>query len=138
MTPAKTSSKESAPAPPGKTPRAASGPAAPTVEQASVEHVAFQLNSPATRPREERNGDTAAKGGVPKGSPYGVVIEDNLPDSEGQINRNAFMDELAPAIERTANELLAPLGRTARECPYLDFWLGFYRRQSAAHIERAI
>ena len=132
MTPTKASSKESAAAPPAKTPTTAPGPAAPTIDQSSVEHLAFQVNSPKTRLGGGGNGDTA------KSAPYGVVIEDNLPDSEGQINRNAFMDELAPEIERTANDLLAPLGRTARDCPYLDFWLAFYRRQSAAHIERAI
>jgi hypothetical protein len=35
-----------------------------------------------------------------------VIIEDGLPVGEGQINRSVFMDELGPALESKADELL--------------------------------
>ena len=105
----------------------------------AFEHVAFQLideSSPSTR--EETEANSAAADAIEEASPYGVIIEDGLPVGDGQINRTVFMDDLAPAIERAADELLRPEGRTARDCPYLTFWVDYYRKQSAAHLERAI
>src|SRR4051794_5463202 len=131
--------KAAAKAPSAAAPKKPARPApAPEVSPA-VEHVAFQLaTAPATPTPEEQNANTVAADAVAGASPYGLIIEDGLPVGEGQIHRTAFMDRVAPAIERTADELLKPAGREAKDCPYLGFWVSFYREQSAAHIERAI
>ena len=136
MTHATQSAKQPASAPVKKA-AARSVPAAPV--SAVQEHLAFQLiEEPVTAAPEEIEANSAAADAIEEASPYGVIIEDGLPAGEGQINRSEFMDDLAPVIESTADALLRPEGRTAKDCPYLTFWVDYYRKQSAAHIERAI
>ena len=133
--------RAAAKAPAAAAPKKAAKPAPALVVSPAVEHLAFQLNgapASASATPEEQDANRAAADAVTTASPYGVIIEDGLPAAEGQINRTAFMDRMAPAIERTADELLKLAGREAKDCPYLGFWVNFYREQSAAHIERAI
>ncbi len=52
--------------------------------------------------------------------------------------RGAFMARLEERIRAAADDELAQVGKTARDCPYLEVWLAFYRAKSAGHIERAI
>ena len=105
----------------------------------AAEHLALRPFDPPPNPnQEETSADAAAEKATAQAAPYGIVIEDGLPAGPGQVNRTDFIDKLYPLIESTADELLIPAGRTARDCPYIEFWLNFYRRQSAAHIERAI
>src|SRR4051812_37142337 len=115
MSVAKAAAKAPQPAAPKKTVTPAPGP----VETSHVEHVAFQLAAaPGPARPEEQEANAAAADAVATAAPYGVVIEDGLPAGEGQINRTAFMDRVGPAIERTADELLKPSGREAKDCPY--------------------
>ena len=128
--------------PSGAPPKKALKPA-PVVSSASgspaFEDVAFQLlDAPASPAQEESEANSTAADALAAASPYGVIIEDGLPAGEGQVNRTQFMEELASAIESTADDLLKPAGKSAQDCPYLSFWLNYYRNQSAAHIERAI
>ena len=102
-------------------------------------HIAFRLADPPSNPPPgETSADRAAANAVAEAAPYGIVIEDGLPPGPGQVNRTDFIEKVAPMIEQTAAEMLTPAGRDVRDCPYLEFWLSFYRRQSASHIERAI
>lgn len=118
MRSAKLAAKES----PAATPKKAATPA-PT-GSSRIEHVAFQLvGASATPSREEAEADAEADAAVSGANPYGVVIEDGLPPGEGQVNRTAFMEALAPLIESTADSLLKPAGRVAKDCPYLAFWV---------------
>jgi hypothetical protein len=120
-------------------PRANTKAAEPRAPSAAVEHIAFQLiTPPSTATKEEDNANAAANTAVSDRSSYGIIIEDDLPVGEGQVHRTEFMDHLAPLIESTAEQILSPVGRAARDCPYLSFWINYYRNQSAAHIERAI
>ncbi len=70
--------------------------------------------------------------------PFGVLVDDGAPPGPGQIAREAFMDRLEARVRVAADEELAPVGRTAEDCPYLEAWLAFYRDKPAGHIERAI
>ncbi len=134
-----TLAKAAAKAPSAAVPKKAAKPAPAPIVSSPVEHVAFQLTAaPAPATAEEQDANSAAADAVAAASPYGVIIEDGLPVGEGQVNRTPFMDKLAPAIESKADELLKPSGRVAKDCPYLGFWVSYYREQSAAHIERAI
>jgi len=67
-----------------------------------------------------------------------VIVEDGSPLGPGQMHRTQFIETLNAEIERVADEELAATGRTARDCPYLNHWLRFYRERPAEHIERAI
>jgi len=49
-----------------------------------------------------------------------------------------FLTELEASIDRAAEEALAGSGRSARDCPYIEYWFDFYRGQDSSHIERAI
>jgi hypothetical protein len=83
-------------------------------------------------------------GGAPPSPPpgptaaFGVIVEDDSPLSPGQMGRTQFIETMSAEIKRAADEELATTGRTARDCPYLNHWLRFYRDSSAEHIERAI
>ncbi|HEX3144566.1 MAG TPA: hypothetical protein VHQ64_11395, partial [Pyrinomonadaceae bacterium] len=71
-------------------------------------------------------------------APFGIIVEDGSALSAGQVHRTEFMESMSARIERVADEELSQVGQTCRDCPYLIYWLGFYRRRPAEHIERAI
>lgn len=48
------------------------------------------------------------------------------------------MRTLRPRLTAVADEELAEVGRTARDCPYLEHWLSHYEAADAGHVERAI
>lgn len=130
---------KSKPAKESGVPKPSQKAAEPRAAGAAVEHIAFQLvNPPSTPTKEEDGANAAANAAVSDRSSYGIIIEDDLPVGEGQVHRTEFMDHLAPLIESTAEQILSPAGRAARDCPYLAFWINYYRQQSAAHIEHAI
>ncbi len=70
--------------------------------------------------------------------PFGVLVGDSAFPGPGQVTRVAFMERLETWVRAAADEELAPVGRTAKDCPYLEAWLAFYRTKPAGHIERAI
>ena len=67
-----------------------------------------------------------------------VIREDGLPLAEGQITRSRFMADLAASVRAAADEELAPVGRTAADCPYIDYWLNYYKTKPPDQIEAAI
>jgi hypothetical protein len=70
--------------------------------------------------------------------PYGVIVDDDHDLADGQIHKTDFLDQTSAATEQAVDEVLRPTGQTARDCPYLAYWLNFYRNASAARIERVI
>ncbi len=89
-----------------------------------------------TGPQLASAGGTA--GGDDAPGPFGVLVEDGALPGPGQMARKAFMNRLEERVRAVADEELAPVGRTAKDCPYLEAWLAFYRTKPAGHIERAI
>jgi hypothetical protein len=87
---------------------------------------------------------TFSTGGTPSAvlssadSPYRVIVDDGHAVGPGQQHRSAFVEDAAAGIEAAADELLRPVGRTSRDCPYIVHWTAFYRQQSASHIEKFI
>jgi hypothetical protein len=53
------------------------------------------------------------------------------------MRRTAFLGELRASVESAVDEALAPTGRSTRDCPYIEYWFGFYRQQNSAHLEQA-
>ncbi len=68
----------------------------------------------------------------------GLIVDDGVPPGPGQVTRSSFLDQLSPELCSLAETELAKAGRSAAGCPYLAYWLRYYRGRSAAQIERAI
>ena len=94
--------------------------------------MSFRLSTRTDDDHEAAGPDTPAR------ESSSTVVDDGVPLGPGQVNRSRFLDEIAGAVGRAADEELAPLGRTSRDCPHLAHWIGYYRDRSAAHLERAI
>ncbi|WP_437640245.1 eCIS core domain-containing protein [Sorangium sp. So ce854] len=142
-----TAHRDAGRAPAAETKRApASGASTSRAEPASPEAqplpLAFRTSSPpaAAAPggRPSPPGAPAGLGDGASGAPLRIVVEDGAPLGAGQVHVGAFVQTVADAITRASNEELARAGRTADDCPYITHWLAYYRRQSAAHVERAI
>jgi hypothetical protein len=57
---------------------------------------------------------------------------------EGQLSKADFLESLQAKVFAAADGILAEIGQTAADCPYLLKWFSYYASQDAAHIERAI
>src|SRR5262249_21390745 len=72
-------------------------------------------------------------------APSGLIVEDNAAQSApGQMRRTEFLSQLEAAVCAVAVQELARAGRTAKGCPYIKKWIGFYRMQTSQHVERAL
>lgn len=56
----------------------------------------------------------------------------------GQVSKAAFLEKLHGSIFAAANAMLAQIGQTASQCPYLARWFTYYASKDALHIEQAI
>jgi hypothetical protein len=79
--------------------------------------------------------DPANPGQTPATS---VLVDDGQPVGPDQMARGAFMAALRGRLFAVCDEELAPLGRSAQGCPYLNQWLGYYEGRPASVIERSI
>jgi hypothetical protein len=69
----------------------------------------------------------------------GLIVEDTAETVRPrQMRRSEFLAQLRAGVTRAAEAALAGTGRTTAECPYLEYWFGYYRRQDSLHLERAI
>jgi hypothetical protein len=67
------------------------------------------------------------------------LVDDSAETLEpGQMRKTEFFAELRGSIEEAAEAALSGTGRTARDCPYITYWLSFYEQQPAAMIEPAL
>ena len=82
--------------------------------------------------------DGGGSGAGGAAGPLGVLVDDGASPGPGQVTREAFMARLEARVRTVADAELAPAGRTARDCPYIEAWLAFYRTRPAATLERAI
>ena len=73
-----------------------------------------------------------------QGGPFGSIVEDDVAPGPGQIRRIEFVTKAVAAIESVSTSELARFGKTARDCPYLAYYVRYYRDKPAAHIERMI
>lgn len=153
MLAAPTKAKRKAAASPAAAPQRRTGPDLTP----AGESLAFQLFTRTPAGHAGNEDEAAASAGVPGGTgaedaadgrsprddsagtaPFGTVIDDQSPLGPEQMHRTAFIDALSAEIERVADEELGKVGQSARDCPYLDHWLRYYRNREAWQIERAI
>jgi hypothetical protein len=75
----------------------------------------------------------------PGSAPVSLIVEDSEESIlEGQMTRQQFLTRLRSAVEIQVNAALEPVGRSTDDCPYLQYWIGFYTDQDSARIERAV
>jgi hypothetical protein len=71
--------------------------------------------------------------------PRSHIVDDEAPSiAPGQMRKSAFLDRLEADVCATADAELAAAGRSTKSCPYIEKWLVHYRKQTSAHIERAL
>ena len=74
-----------------------------------------------------------------KGDAIAYLLDDAAAEvGPGQMRRGEFLRVLERAVYQTAEEGLAPAGRTAHDCPYLRAMFRFYGSQDAAAVGRAM
>jgi hypothetical protein len=100
--------------------------------------LALQRAAAAPSPAPPRDsGPSVASAGPRRASP--LIVEDDADSlAPGQMKKTAFFDQLQAAVCATADAELATVGRSSKNCPYVERWLAFYAGQSAAHIEQAL
>jgi hypothetical protein len=81
---------------------------------------------------------------APEPSTAGVAAPQLLVEAEAahpspeQLTKDAFFERLEVALKGTAEEELAGTGWSAQSCPYIEYWVRYYRARSTHVVERAI
>ncbi len=57
---------------------------------------------------------------------------------EGQMAKDQFLDQLKSWLTQLAGVELAKIHQTTRNCPYLAYWISYYKKLPAATVERAL
>jgi hypothetical protein len=70
-------------------------------------------------------------------APTQLLVEAHTDPGPGQMRVTDFFAAVRPAVTRSTNAVLARVGRTSDDCPYLGTWLAYYEAMPAAHVERA-
>ena len=110
----------------------------PSPNQSSAKHEAPATNAVQPSAHSATRVARSPEPGAPPLASHQIIVDDGSPIGLGQISRTQFMETISADIRRMADEELQPIGQTARDCPYLDHWLNFYRDQSAERVERAV
>ena len=92
--------------------------------------------SPSTHAPPANAGTVPALPAVP--APFGTLVDDGTTAGPQQMGRTQFLDWVLTAVEDVARAELRKIGRTTDDCPYLGYWLRYYRDKPAARVERAI
>lgn len=71
----------------------------------------------------------------PTPSAAGLLVEDSAPAEPDQLAKSVFLAELRTAVTAAANDTLAPYGRTAADCPFIERAFARYASQRADQIE---
>lgn len=81
----------------------------------------------------------ATQPAVSQSESAGLIVEDSTADLQpGQMRKNEFLDQLDEEVRRIVDAAIAGTGRTSGGCPYVRYWLDFYRGKDSNHIERSI
>jgi hypothetical protein len=114
-------------------------PAAETIPPTETTEPATEPPSPeaeVTPTTAEHETESAAPVETPASA---LIVEDSAADlAPGQMKKSEFLAQLRAEVTRSAEAAMAGTGRTTADCPYLNYWFGFYSKKDSAHIERAI
>jgi hypothetical protein len=108
-----------------------SAPAEPTVEPAP--------SSPESAPTPATTEPEEESAAAEETTAPALLVEDSATElAPGQMRKSEFLAQLRAEVTRAAESAMAGTGRTTADCPYLDYWFGYYSLRDSAHIERAI
>ena len=82
--------------------------------------------------------NVAREPAVPREGLWYVADDSAAELKPGQARRGEYLRALERVVYETAEEGLARMGRTARDCPYLRAMFRFYSRRDAAGISAAV
>lgn len=103
-----------------------------TNEQAGQE----QSMDPALSESEQTT-EQAAEGDT--ASQQTLLAEDSSTDlSAGQMKKTDFLRELRSGICSSIEPILASVGQTTENCPYLNYWLDLYEQKTATEVEATV
>ncbi len=132
-TPAPEPPMPAAPEPESSTPPAAGpDPAAQQTPETTPEP-SPQQQAPAAQ--ESEGSETAAAEPESGEAPRGLIVADDAQPGPEQMTRSAFLDELHTAACTAAQAGLAGTERSAKGCPWIDYYFRLYRGMSAERIE---
>lgn len=100
-----------------------------THDLAPVAELARNLRARASASHPAGAGEEAAR------APSGLLVADGTKPGPGQMARGDFLRAIRDAAGEAAEEGLAPVGHSARGCPWIGHYFRYYRRQSAERIE---
>lgn len=66
------------------------------------------------------------------------IVGDGETQEPWQICKSKFLDGLKSAVVKVAEEVLAEIGQSTNDCPYIAYWFDYYASAEAKHIEKAI
>lgn len=85
----------------------------------------------------QRSADGAPPAAPP--SPGILLVSDDAPQlATGQRRKSEFLAEVEQAIGGAIDPILAGVGRSSEDCPYLKTVFRFLRRQSAGYVEGSL
>ncbi len=97
------------------------------LHEQEFQNLAYRLTLPV-----QKAGDEGA------GQLQNFLVEDSSKAVAGQMKKDEFLDQLNTRLEQIANPELARIHQTTRNCPYLDYWIAYYKKLPAATVERGI
>lgn len=69
----------------------------------------------------------------------GWIVDDEVETpGPGQIRRSEFLARLRAAVVEQAEEVFQGTAYSTSDCPWIDYWFGYYGRKDARHIEAGI
>lgn len=107
-------------------------PVEPQIQRAP----ANENQTPPPSPPPETQTETTTRTTVPL---PGLIVEDTATVlANGQMKKSQFLDQVQVEVCRTVNRILEGTGYSTDSCPYIQFYLYYYRTKSSQHIERAM
>ena len=92
---------------------------------------------PQPGPQNELETDAGTAGSSAPG-PSLIVEDSTVLPAPGQMRKSEFLLRLQTDVTETVEAAIVGTCRSTEDCPYLEYWFDFYRRQDSAHIERAL
>lgn len=66
------------------------------------------------------------------------LVEQAGAPGPGQVSKDEFLAALKKEVYEVAAEVLARIGQTPDNCPYIHYWFAYYEGKDASHVEQAI
>lgn len=110
----------------------------PAGESASAEAEPQAEAAPQAEEAESADAEVEAADTEVVAAAPSLLVEDDAARTPTQMGKTQFLAALRAQVTATADDALAGTGQTSAQCPWIDYWFGYYADQSAAHLETAL